>query len=47
MSSKCFYCDYDVEENSVHHVSFNNNNQHQEEVLCSECYSEWLQGIKG
>ncbi len=45
-NSKCFYCDYDVEENFVHYVSFETN-QDRDEVLCDECYLEWLQGIKG
>ncbi|WP_169891212.1 hypothetical protein [Litchfieldia alkalitelluris] len=47
MSSTCFYCDYDVNEGELHHVTFHTKNEEQEETLCRGCYSEWLQGIKG
>ena len=46
-SSKCFYCEYDIEDQPSHYVSFTSIEAEREEVLCQECYHEWLQGIKG
>jgi hypothetical protein len=47
MFQKCFYCSNDTEENNIHFVTFQVTNTDKEEVLCDECYQEWLQGIKG
>ncbi|MCQ6279550.1 hypothetical protein [Bacillus sp. EB600] len=47
MSHKCFYCTNDIEENEIHFVTFDMTTIEKEEVLCHECYQEWLQGIKG
>jgi len=47
MSYQCFYCTNETEENGVHHVTFHMANSEREELLCDECYQEWLQGIKG
>lgn len=47
MRQKCFYCSNDTEENKTHLVSFQVTNIDKEEILCDECYQEWLQGIKG
>jgi hypothetical protein len=47
MSQKCFYCTDDKEENEIHLVTFQVSHMDREEILCDECYQEWLQGIKG
>jgi hypothetical protein len=47
MFQKCFYCSNDTEESRIHLVTFQVTNTDKEEVLCDECYQEWLQGIKG
>lgn len=46
MSQQCFYCANETEENGIHHVTFHVSNTEREELLCEECYQEWLQGIK-
>ncbi|GHI01551.1 hypothetical protein [Neobacillus kokaensis] len=46
MSDKCFYCANDLEERQMHYVSFVASNQERDETLCTECYQEWLHGIK-
>ncbi|WP_181832976.1 hypothetical protein [Bacillus taeanensis] len=46
MSNQCFYCQYEIDNQKLHVVSFYNVNQECEEVLCPECYREWLEGIK-
>lgn len=47
MPTKCFYCTYEKEEHELHYVPFIAGNVEKEEILCDECYQEWLQGIKG
>ena len=47
MSEKCFYCTNYMEENEIHLVAFQVTQMEREEILCDECYQEWLQGIKG
>jgi hypothetical protein len=47
MTQKCFYCTDDTEENEIHLVTFHVTNVDRDEILCDECYQEWLQGIKG
>ena len=47
MFQKYFYCSNDIEENNIHLVTFQVTNTDKEEVLCDECYQDWLQGIKG
>ncbi len=47
MSQKCFYCTNDTKENEIHLVTFQVAQIDREEILCDECYQEWLQGIKG
>lgn len=46
MAYNCFYCDYEINEDEIHFVSFFNMNQEHEQTLCAECYAEWLEGIK-
>lgn len=46
MSYKCFYCDHEILEEQLHFISFVSMDKEQEETLCSECYREWLEGIK-
>lgn len=43
----CFYCNREVEENDLHLISFVSMNKEQEQILCSQCYAEWLEGTKG
>jgi uncharacterized CHY-type Zn-finger protein len=47
MSQTCFYCTNETEDHQMHHVTFQVTNMDREEILCDECYQEWLQGIKG
>ncbi|EGL82752.1 hypothetical protein CathTA2_1760 [Caldalkalibacillus thermarum TA2.A1] len=46
MTYRCFYCDYDVDPEDVHFVTFKIMEQEREEPLCKHCYGEWLEGIK-
>lgn len=47
LSYRCFYCDLEVDVNELHMVSFNIMDDERDEVLCDECYREWLEGQKG
>ncbi|NRD76264.1 hypothetical protein HPT25_02035 [Bacillus sp. BRMEA1] len=47
MSKKCFYCMNEMEEREIHYVSFVSSDQERDELLCDECYQEWLHGLKG
>ncbi|MEH7304635.1 hypothetical protein [Neobacillus drentensis] len=47
MPEKCFYCANEIEERQLHYVSFISSNQERDELLCAECYQEWLEGLKG
>ncbi|MBO8157055.1 MAG: hypothetical protein H0Z32_11395 [Bacillaceae bacterium] len=48
MAENCFYCGNDLhQQDMVHFVSFFRENNEQEHPLCDECYSEWLEGMKG
>ena len=47
MGEKCFYCTDELEDRQQHFVAFITSNGEREEALCSDCYQEWLQGIKG
>lgn len=47
MDDKCFYCTDEIAEREIHYVSFVSANEEREELLCHECYQEWLHGIKG
>ncbi|MGD8191294.1 hypothetical protein ACQCN2_15045 [Brevibacillus ginsengisoli] len=42
---QCFHCEHETE--SVHLISFFQGKQDREELLCDECYVEWLHSIKG
>ncbi|WP_019119087.1 hypothetical protein [Brevibacillus massiliensis] len=45
MAYQCYYCDHQTE--SVHYVTFYEPEREHSELLCDECYSEWLESIKG
>lgn len=45
MAYQCFHCDHETEQARL--VTFYKGNEEQNELLCHECYSEWLQSIKG
>ncbi|WHX99724.1 hypothetical protein [Neobacillus sp. DY30] len=47
MQEKCFYCVNEIEEKQHHYVTFLSSNTERDEILCHECYQEWLQGVKG
>ena len=47
MSQTCFYCTNQTEEKEKHFVTFHVTNTAKEEILCDECYQEWLHGMKG
>jgi hypothetical protein len=47
MPEKCFYCVNEIEEKQHHYVTFLSSNNERDEILCDECYQEWLQGVKG
>ncbi|MEB1806737.1 MAG: hypothetical protein LPK26_05505 [Bacillaceae bacterium] len=47
MDQQCFYCNGELEETNFHYASFIQDSDHVEHPLCSECYKEWLVGIKG
>ncbi|WP_172799244.1 hypothetical protein [Bacillus sp. FJAT-29814] len=47
MSEKCFYCTDELDERQRHFVSFVSSNQERDEILCPDCYQDWLQGLKG
>ncbi|WP_199880792.1 hypothetical protein [Bacillus massiliglaciei] len=45
--NECFYCSTATDDKKFHQVSFHLSEDIREEILCDECYQEWLQGIKG
>lgn len=47
LSHQCFYCTNETNEKEIHHVTFHVSDTDKDEILCSECYQEWLHGIKG
>jgi hypothetical protein len=47
MREKCFYCVDEIEDQKHHYVTFLRSNTESDEILCHECYQEWLQGLKG
>lgn len=42
---KCYYCEHSLEK--AHLVTFYTGDTERNELLCSECYAEWLESIKG
>ncbi|WP_170971559.1 hypothetical protein [Peribacillus simplex] len=47
MTHQCFYCSDVTEDKKIHVVTFQVTDTDRNEMLCDECYQEWLQGIKG
>lgn len=43
--NKCYYCEHEID--SPHWVTFYKGNEEHNELLCNECYSEWLASLKG
>ncbi|MED4732219.1 hypothetical protein P9597_29690 [Aneurinibacillus migulanus] len=41
----CYYCGYPME--SIHRITLYKENEEVNELLCKECYAEWLESIKG
>ncbi|MDC3417352.1 hypothetical protein [Aquibacillus salsiterrae] len=46
MIESCFYCGSHVIEGALHQINFFHNDVDREEMLCPECYKDWLEGIK-
>ncbi|MEH7124759.1 hypothetical protein V7122_22790 [Bacillus sp. JJ1532] len=46
MANQCFYCNSETGEKELHQVTFYVSNMDKDEILCPECYQEWLHGIK-
>ncbi|WNS73824.1 hypothetical protein RRV45_12940 [Bacillus sp. DTU_2020_1000418_1_SI_GHA_SEK_038] len=47
MDNHCFYCRIETGEKEIHHVTFQVSDKDKDEILCPDCYQEWLHGIKG
>ncbi|MBY0121329.1 hypothetical protein [Bacillus sp. S/N-304-OC-R1] len=47
MSHQCFYCSNETNEKEIHQVTFQVSNKDRDEILCRDCYQDWLQGING
>lgn len=45
MSYQCHHCEHETE--SIHMASYFQANKEIDELLCDECYSDWLQSLKG
>ncbi|MDR6226340.1 hypothetical protein [Desmospora profundinema] len=41
----CYHCEHQV--SHVHPVTFYETDGERNELLCKECYAEWLESIKG
>ncbi len=41
----CYYCGYPME--NIHCITLYKEDKEHNELLCSECYAEWLESIKG
>lgn len=46
MEELCFYCNYQIEEGKQYLVTFFRDGSEKDELLCTNCYLEWLEGIK-
>lgn len=44
MEYTCFHCDHTV--SNVRQVTFYEGDHEHDELLCEDCYSEWLESIK-
>ena len=45
MAYQCFHCQH--QSDNAHLITLYQGNDEQNELLCDECYAEWLQSIKG
>ncbi|TCS74649.1 hypothetical protein [Effusibacillus lacus] len=45
MEYTCYYCEHKTDK--VHHVTLYEKDREHDELLCPECYSEWLASLKG
>ncbi|MBP1933801.1 hypothetical protein [Ammoniphilus resinae] len=43
-SYTCHYCDHPTE--SIHQVTFYQEQEEQNELLCDSCYEEWLMSLR-
>ncbi|PTX58343.1 hypothetical protein C8P63_11791 [Melghirimyces profundicolus] len=41
----CHHCEHQV--TSIHPVTFYEQERERNELLCDDCYSEWLESMKG
>lgn len=44
MDDLCYYCQHEID--TPHHVTFYTQDHEHSELLCHECYAEWLESIK-
>lgn len=47
MEDNCFWCQHDVPLDKGYYVTFYDSDTDHDEHLCDDCYSEWLQSLKG
>jgi hypothetical protein len=46
MEEPCFYCNFAIEEGKRYFAPFIRNGEEKDEPLCSDCYFDWLEGVK-
>lgn len=45
MEYTCYYCEHNT--SSAHLVTFYKQDEERNELLCDECYADWLLALKG
>ncbi|WP_183192320.1 hypothetical protein [Brevibacillus fluminis] len=43
-SYRCYYCEHET--GSVHLINFFQSRVDREELLCDECYADWIESLK-
>ncbi|MCM3081741.1 hypothetical protein M3558_22375 [Brevibacillus invocatus] len=41
---RCYYCEHATD--SVHQISFFQGKQDRDELLCDDCYADWIESLK-
>lgn len=44
VSYTCYHCEHETE--SAHMITFFRGTEERDELLCKECYADWLEGLK-
>ncbi|MEJ8547726.1 hypothetical protein [Brevibacillus borstelensis] len=44
MSYTCYHCEHESE--TAHLITFFQGKEEKNELLCSSCYADWLEGLK-